>query len=68
MEFSLLLVSDLFGSWLDGIPPKLMNQILLGSTTLCWAIWLNRNDMVFNNVKSKTFMHIIFRTTCWIHT
>jgi hypothetical protein len=58
----------LFGAWLDGIPQNLMNQILLGAAALCWEIWLNRNDMVFNNVKSNTFMQIIFRTTYWIHT
>jgi hypothetical protein len=64
MEVTLLLVfSDLFGPWLDGIPQKLMNQILLGAAGLCWAIWLNRNDMMFNNIKSNTFMQIIFRTT-----
>jgi hypothetical protein len=55
--------SDLFGAWLDGIPRKLMNQILLGAAALCWAIWLNRNDMLFNNAKSNTFMQVIFRST-----
>jgi hypothetical protein len=45
-----------------------MNQILLGAAALCWAIWLNRNDMVFNNVKSNTFIKVIFSTTYWIRT
>jgi hypothetical protein len=58
--------SDLVGAWLDGISRKLMNQILLGAAALCWAIWLNRNDMVFNNAKSNTFMQVIFRSTYWI--
>jgi hypothetical protein len=60
--------SDLFGAWLDGIPRKLMNRILLEAAALCWAIWLNRNDMIFNNVKSNTFMQVIFRSIYWIRT
>jgi hypothetical protein len=38
-----------------------MNQILLGVVALCWTIWLNRNDMVFHNVKSNTFM-LVYKT------
>jgi hypothetical protein len=48
--------SNIFDPCLYGIPRKFMNRILLGAAALCWAIWLNRNDMVFNNVKSNTFM------------
>jgi hypothetical protein len=58
----------LFGAWLDGIPRKLMNRILLEAAALCWAIWLNKNDMIFNNVKSNTFMQVIFRSIYWIRT
>jgi len=55
--------ANLFGSWLHGLCPKLINQILPGAAALCWAIWLNRNDMVFNKAKSNTFMHVIFKAT-----
>jgi hypothetical protein len=47
----------------DLLLKKLMNQILLGAAALCWVIWLNINDMCFNNVKPNTFMLIIFRAT-----
>jgi hypothetical protein len=46
--------------------PKLKNKILLGAAALCWAIWLNRNDMVFNKANSNTFVQVIFRATYWI--
>jgi hypothetical protein len=36
--------------------PKLKNQILLGAAALCWEIWLNRNDTVFNKSNSNTFV------------
>ena len=58
--------ANLFGSSLHGLSPKLRKQILLGVATLCWAIWLNRNDMVFNMAKSNTAMQVIFRVTYWI--
>ena len=58
--------ANLFGSWLHGLSPKLRSQILLGAAALCWAIWLNRNDVVFNKAKSYTFMQVIFRVTYWI--
>ena len=48
--------ANLFGSWLYGLRPKLNNQILLGAPTLCWAIWLNKNDMIFNKAKSNIFI------------
>jgi hypothetical protein len=54
------------GSWLNGTPRKFMSQILLGAAALCWAMWLNRNDMIFNNAKPNTFMQLIFRATFWI--
>ena len=44
--------SNMFGSWLNGIGPRLRNQILFGAAALCWALWSNRNDVVFNKLKS----------------
>jgi hypothetical protein len=58
--------ANLFGSWLHGLSPKLRSQILLGAAALCWAIWLNRNNMVFNKAKSNTTTQVIFRVTYWI--
>jgi len=60
-------IANLFGSWLLGLDPKLRDQIWLGAAALCWAIWMNRNDMVFNKAKANTFIQVIFRATFWIH-
>lgn len=59
-------ISHMFGSWLFGLRPKLKKQILSGAAALCWAMWLNRNDMVFDNAKSNSFLQVIFRATHWI--
>lgn len=32
--------------------------LLTGKTTLCWAIWLTRND-VLDKCQPKTFMHVL---------
>jgi hypothetical protein len=61
-------IAHMFGSWLIGIRPRLREHICVGLTVLCWAIWLNRNDMVFNRSKSNTFMQVIFRATYWTRT
>ena len=44
----------MFGPWLNGFRPKLKSRILVGATAICWTIWLNRNDMVFEGGKSNT--------------
>ena len=47
-------IANMFGPWLNGFRPKLKSRILVGATAICWTIWLNRNDMVFEGGKSNT--------------
>lgn len=47
---------------------KLKKQIPVGVAALMWALWLNRNDIVFNKAKPNTFLQVIFRMTYQIHT
>ena len=58
--------ANMFGSWLHGLTLKLRNQIFMWAAALCWSIWLNRNNMVFNKAKPNTSMQVIFRTMYWI--
>jgi hypothetical protein len=43
-----------------------MYKILVGESALCCAIWLSRNDMIFNNTRVVSLMQVIFRGTYWI--
>jgi hypothetical protein len=60
-------IEHMFTGWLNGISKKLMYKIMVGASTLCCAIWLSRNDMVFNNTRAVTLMQVIFGGTHWIH-
>lgn len=46
---------------------KLQYKILVGASALCWAVWLSRNDMVFNNTKVASSMQVIYKGAYWIH-
>jgi hypothetical protein len=39
----------MFGPWLQGIRQDLKYLILLGAAVTCWAMWLCKNAMVFEN-------------------
>lgn len=61
-------IPNLFGSWINAYPSYLKNQILVEAAALLWAMWLNRNDIVFNKAKSINFLQVIFNITYWIRT
>jgi len=57
-------ITHLFSNWLRGVGTKLKRQLLVGASALCWAIWLNRNEVVFNRTTPNS-MQVIFRGTYW---
>jgi len=43
------------------------NHLLLtGAVAICWAIWITRNDVVFDKGHPKTFLQVFFRGTHWL--
>ena len=52
--------NHLFGSWskLDGRQHN--NLLLTEAAAFCWAIWITRNDMVFDKVQPKTYLQVLF--------
>jgi hypothetical protein len=41
---------------------------MVGVGAICWAIWLSRNDIVFNKQNIFTPMQFIYTDTYWIRT
>ena len=58
-------MSSLLGSWLGNFSRKLQKHILVGASALCWAIWLSRNDVVFQKTIPNSYLQVIFRGTYW---
>jgi hypothetical protein len=61
-------ISDIFGAWLKGFRYKQRICVLLGVAAVCWAIWLSRNDVVFQRSKPNSCLQVIFRSAFWIRS
>jgi hypothetical protein len=52
---------DIYNSWLINVNARWRSLILVGATTICWALWLCRNDVVFYKIPIQTYMQVLFR-------
>jgi hypothetical protein len=58
-------VHNLFISWLEGLNKKMKSQILVGASAICWALWLTRNEVVFDKIIASSYLQVIFKGTSW---
>ena len=40
--------------------------MLVAAAALIWAIWLTRNEVIFEKARPKTFLQVLFRGTHWL--
>jgi hypothetical protein len=40
-------INHMYGDWLHGLNTRAKSLIMVGVAMLCWALWLSRNDIVF---------------------
>jgi hypothetical protein len=59
-------ISDLFGSWLNGVEKKTKAIIRVGVSALCWSIWRCRNDIIFDKKTNLHFLQVIYSMVHWI--
>jgi hypothetical protein len=50
--------ANLFGPWLRSFSHKQRALVVVGVAAFCWALWLCRNDVVFQ--KSKFILQVMF--------
>jgi hypothetical protein len=60
-------ITNMFGSWLNGMDNKTKSCIRIGVCALVWAIWNCRNDIIFNRATRVQFLQAINKTTYWIN-
>ena len=58
---------ELFSQWLRPNGPKTNTLLLVAAAALIWAIWLTRNEVIFEKARPKTFLQVLFRGTHWLH-
>jgi hypothetical protein len=58
-------IRHMFGGWVYVMNPKERQIFLVGICVMLWAMWLSRNDVVFNKVSISSSMHVIFQGTYW---
>jgi hypothetical protein len=53
------------GNWLMGFSKHDKSLIMTGVAAMLWALWLSRNEVVFDRDNPKTYMQVIYRGTYW---
>jgi hypothetical protein len=61
-------VEHLFGPWLRSFSSKQRNLVLIVLAAICWALWISRNDLVFQKSQFKSILQVIFRGMFWIRS
>jgi hypothetical protein len=59
-------IDDLFQNWSKVGNKKYNTLLLTAASALLWAIWLTRNEIVFDKRKSKSLLQVLFRGTHWL--
>ena len=58
-------LQDMGSSWLQGFNKDTKAKIYVGAIAICWALWLSRNDVVFDKNPIQTYLQVLFRGTYW---
>jgi hypothetical protein len=59
-------IDDIFNRWSKRTNKKHNALLLTATSALCWAIWITRNEVVFDKCRLKSFLHGLFRGTHWL--
>ena len=58
-------IQDMGSSWLQEFDKETKAKIYVGAIAICWALWISRNDVVFDKKPIITYLQVLFRGTYW---
>lgn len=56
-------ISNVVGNWLGHVDSKTKKLIFVEAPALCCALWLSRNNVVFDKSPNKSYMQVLFKVT-----
>jgi len=59
-------IDVLFDSWSKQGNKNLNMLLLTAASVLLWALWISRNEIVFDKCKPKSLLQVLFRGTHWL--
>jgi hypothetical protein len=54
-------LSHLFSGWANDLEYRVKKFFLTEASTICWALWISRNKMVFDKSPLKTYIQVLYR-------
>jgi hypothetical protein len=61
-------IRHMFRVWVHSMNSSDRQIFLIGICAMLWAIWLSRNEVVFNKVSISSAIQVIFMGTHWTRT
>ena len=59
-------IDDLFNRWSKMASNDHNSLLLTAASALCWAVWITRNEVVFDKCRPKSLLQLLFRGTHWL--
>ena len=59
-------IDDMGVNWMFGYNTRAKNPILIEASAVYWALWLSKNEVVFDKTLPKSYLQVLFRVTYWL--
>ena len=59
-------IDDLFNRWSKMASNDNNSLLLTAASALCWAVWITRNEVVFDKCRPKSLLQLLFKGTHWL--
>ena len=66
LEYRPQSIDDLFNRWTKMASKDHNSLLLTAASALCWAVWITRNEVVFDKCRPKSLLQLLFKGTHWL--